>query len=375
MGRFSFTRRSMVMGAGAIATMARSGMAFARPDSGDQPMGKEVSMSASPQRKGVFMEGRQVPSPRRISEEAQAYLQGIYGQEGKREHRALRFPPVSDHAAWAELKKQVDGGIEVSFTSSGASLKSTSQLIDIAGVKVFQVTPEGGSRRKDCVYLDVHGGALIYGAGEFCRYSARKMADTVGVEVYGPDYRNPPEFPYPAALDDCLAVYRELLKHHKPQNIIVGGSSAGGNLAAAMILRARDEGLPMPAAAVLISPELDLTESGDSFTVLDGLDITYPHSLMAVNLLYADGHDLTHPYLSPLFGDFSKGFPPTFLQCGTRDFFLSNTVLMHRALRQAGVKADLHVFEAMPHGGFQGAPEDQDLADEISRFVSEHWPK
>ena len=159
-----------------------------------------------------------------------------------------------------------------------------------------------------------------------------------------------------------MAAYRALLSDRDAGEVIVGGGSAGGNLAAALLLRARDEGLPLPAAAVLLTPEADLTESGDSFQTNLGLDNVLTQSLMPANLLYANGHDLTDPYLSPLFGDFTKGFPPTFLSTGTRDLFLSNTVLLHRKLRSAGVPADLHVLEAAGHGGFLGtAPEDREL--------------
>ncbi len=94
---------------------------------------------------------------------------------------------------------------------------------------------------------------------------------------------------------------------------------------------------------------------------------------MSDNLLYAAGHDLNHPYLSPLFGDFTKGFPPTFLSTGTRDLFLSNTVRMHRALRNAGIIAELHVVEAGPHGGFPHAPEGEDLNRELRAFLKKHW--
>ncbi len=94
---------------------------------------------------------------------------------------------------------------------------------------------------------------------------------------------------------------------------------------------------------------------------------------METNLLYADGHDLAHPHLSPLFGDFAKGFPPTYLQAGTRDLFLSNAVRMHRALLRARIPVELHVFEGMPHGGFFGAPEDAELAQSVRDFVAAHW--
>jgi acetyl esterase/lipase len=119
----------------------------------------------------------------------------------------------------------------------------------------------------------------------------------------------------------------------------------------------------------LVTSAVDLTESGDSSQTNRDVDVNLRRHKPELIALYAAGHDLTDPYLSPLFGDFSKGFPPTFLQAGTRDLLLSDAVRMHRALRKAGVEVELHVFEGMPHGGFFGAPEDQELAAEIRRFV------
>ncbi|WP_457353089.1 alpha/beta hydrolase fold domain-containing protein [Sphingomonas sp. UYP23] len=129
----------------------------------------------------------------------------------------------------------------------------------------------------------------------------------------------------------------------------------------------------MPAGLVLLSPQADLSESGDSFAVNQWVDVVLPGSLMASNRLYADAADLTDPLVSPLFGDLA-GLPETFLQTGTRDLFLSNTVRLHRALRRADVAAELHVFEAMPHGGFGGGtPEDRELQAEVARFVDARW--
>ncbi len=91
-----------------------------------------------------------------------------------------------------------------------------------------------------------------------------------------------------------------------------------------------------------------------------------------MSALYAGDHDLTDPYLSPLFGDYTPPFPPTLLQAGTRDLFLSNAVRLHRKMRAAGVDAELHVFEAMPHGGFFGAPEDGEIGAEVRRFIAKH---
>jgi len=189
------------------------------------------------------------------------------------------------------------------------------------------------------------------------------------MRAFAVDYRMPPDHPYPAGLEDSIEAYRSLLGRYQPERIAVSGGSAGGGLAAAFVLKARDMGLPLPGACVLATPEADLTESGDSFEANIFVDVVASQRLTDSIALYANGHDLRDPYLSPVFGDFSKGFPPTILTCGTRDLFLSNTVLMHRALRRAGIEAQLHVWEAMPHGGFFGAPEDEEVLEEQARFI------
>ncbi|MFG2961337.1 alpha/beta hydrolase [Streptomyces sp. NPDC048291] len=301
------------------------------------------------------------PPPRSISEEARTSL-------------AMHFPPpvyppLGDTQGWLDHVRDSNGTLIQAM--SAMALPVHTQHTKIADVPAYVLRAEGvADDEQTPVYLDIHGGALIVGTGEACRLMTTPDAVTTGMITWAVDYRVPPLHPYPAALDDCLAVYRALLEVRAPQDIFVGGGSAGGNLAAALLLRAGDEGLPMPAALALLTPEADLTESGDSFETLKGIDPRLS-SLREVNLLYAGGHDLTHPYLSPLFGDLS-GFPPTFLQTGTRDLFLSNTVRMHRKLRAAGVEAELHVFEAMPHGGFGGAPEDAEIGRELRRFLDRH---
>lgn len=320
---------------------------------------------------GVKIDPRVIPVPPSISLEAQATLKRLVGEDGVPLNALYAMPKPEDHDGWrlrqaavAQYQASANAGLE-------ALLHASLETITVATATVHVATPANPT---GFAYIDLHGGALVFGGGENCRIAAGKAADLHGMVCYGVDYRMPPDHPYPAALDDCLATYRHVLKSHAAEHIVIGGRSAGGNLAAAMVLRARDEGLPLPAALVLLSPEADLTESGDSFQVNRTVDVVLPNPLMGVNRLYADGADLSHPYLSPLFGDFAAGFPPTFLQSGTRDLFLSNTVRMHRALRQARVPAVLHIFEAMPHGGFMGAPEDAELVAEVAEFVREHLP-
>jgi epsilon-lactone hydrolase len=300
------------------------------------------------------------PIPASVSEQAQRFLATPFLEREER-------PALDDTDAWIRQIAHTDQYLLERFGSQ--KLPVEVEDTQIAGVHTFVIRAEGvGVGRDTPIYLDIHGGALISGGGAVCGLMGSATALTNRMITWAVDYRMPPHHPYPAALDDCIAVYRALLAERSPQDVFVGGGSAGGNLAAALLLRAKDERLPMPAGLVLISPEVDLTESGDSFQVNLGIDNVLTSSLRQTNLLYAAGHDLADPYLSPLFGDVT-GFPPTFVQAGTRDLFLSNAVRMHRKLRAAGVDAELHVFEAMPHGGFGGAPEDVDVRVEIKRFL------
>nr|WP_296616873.1 alpha/beta hydrolase [Sphingomonas sp.] len=326
----------------------------------------------SNQKKGVAVESRLIPFPSSISAEARASLARLVSDDGVPLNALYAMPMPNDHAGWMKIKAAADDQYAAVVKGLAGSSRAGVETIRSGDATIHVATPET-IVEPDCAYLDFHGGAFVFGGGEACRAQAQMQADQHGTLCYGVDYRMPPEHPYPAALDDAAAAYRYILERHGPSRIVIGGRSAGGNLAVAMLLRARDEGLPLPAGLVLLSPEVDLTESGDSFQVNQMVDVVLPGSLMRNNELYAGGADLSDPYLSPLFGNFS-GFPPTFLQSGTRDLFLSNAVRMHRALRRASVDAELHIFEAMPHGGFQGnTPEDRELAAEASRFVKACW--
>lgn len=315
----------------------------------------------------LLVPARDVPPPSSVSPEARDVL--AMGPVGPAD-----YPAPDDVDAWRAMIAAQDEMLLSMMGPRTSGIAADVEEIDVDGAAVYAITPEGAGEDDRRVFLEIHGGALIMGGGPLCRVMGIAAAARVGARTWAVDYRMPPDHPYPTPLDDCVTAYRALLNDHRPEEIIVGGGSAGGNLAAALVLRARDEGLPLPAAAVLLTPELDLTESGDSFHTNLGVDTVLTTSLMPANQLYAAGHDLAHPYLSPLFGDFTKGFPPTLLSTGTRDLFLSNAVRMHRALRAASVPAELQVLEAAPHGGFFGtAPEDREIDREVRRFVDDHW--
>jgi acetyl esterase/lipase len=313
---------------------------------------------------------REIPVPRSVSAEAQATMAAGCAGVAARLESPPELPDPSDLEGWRARIAVMDELMVFAFQGRVDENALDVVELDVGGVRVYEITPRDAPSGDGApVLLDIHGGALVGGGGEACQLMSSISAQRTGLRTWSVDYRMPPDHPYPAPLDDCVTVYRALLERADAARIVVSGASAGGNLAAATMLRARDEGLPVPAGLVLLSPEIDLTESGDTFATNVGVDYVLLDGLGASIALYAGDHDLTDPLLSPLFGDVT-GFPPTFLQSGTRDLFLSNTVRMHRHLRDAGVDAELHVWEAMPHGGFFGAPEDAEIAAELRRFVA-----
>ena len=178
------------------------------------------------------------------------------------------YPPLDDRPAWSRLI----GDRQAELV--GYMTERLGPLIDRApyrggpghrrGARLLHTGRNHGRRcRVPALFLDIHGGALVTGGGVACKLTGAARALAVNMPVWAIDYRMPPEHPYPAALDDCLAVYQAAAEVRAPSQVFVGGTSAGGNLAAALLVRARDEGLPMPAGVALMTPELDLTESGD----------------------------------------------------------------------------------------------------------------
>lgn len=324
---------------------------------------------------GVRIHERLIPVPASISAEARGMLQAAVRHDGTPLNALYPSPAPQDHDGWRQMQEAADVHYAEAVRGLAGEVEAEIETQYIGPATVHIATPHA-LRHEGYVCIDLHGGALVFGGGEACRQSARMQADRHGMVCFGVDYRMPPDHPYPDALEDCMAVYGHAVEAYGAGHVILCGRSAGGNLAMATILRARDEGLPLPAAVVLLSPEVDLTETGDSFQTNRTIDVVLPNSLMSCNLLYAGDVDLTHPYVSPLFGKMTTDMPPMFLQSGTRDLFLSNTVRLHRKLRQAGVPAELHVFEAMPHGGFGGtAPEDLELVQEVTRFITDNLPQ
>lgn len=312
---------------------------------------------------GLNVPAQVIPPPSSLSPQAQAFLTSAAARIA-----ASGGAPVEMEAS-EQFALQMLRPLAERFTGSFETLSLP------GGASLYRVQPASlpGEREK-LAYFDVHGGGFVAGGGEMCQLLAKLRAMDHGVTIYAVDYRLAPKHPYPAALDDCMRAYEEVLQRHDPSNVVVAGSSAGGNLAAALMLRAGDEGLPLPAALLLLTPALDLARAGDTYTTNRFLDVNLYGGAEEGPAGYVGETDPRTPYLSPLYGEITSAWPPTLLSSGTRDLLLSDTVRMHRALRRAGVAAELHVTEAGPHGGFMGAaPEDQEIMAECRRFAKAAW--
>jgi acetyl esterase/lipase len=280
---------------------------------------------------------RVVPVPAGLSAESQNSLRRAIPDQGPPEPLELRRKRTDDYTAQARVEwTQV----------------CPNQLVEdkIAEVPVRIVTPEGmPEANKDKVLLNLHGGGFNSDSGSYTE--SIPIAGFTKIKVVGVLYRLAPEHPFPAAVDDSVAVYKELLKTYKPNHIVIYGTSAGAILTAEVAAKLKQLGLPQPAALGIFSGMGDFARDGDSISLfaLRGLSGHLdPPGAGPHDPYYVAGTDPKDPILSPIYSDL-HGLPPTLFITSERDLLLSGTVNLHRAYLEAGVDARLVVFDALPH--------------------------
>jgi acetyl esterase/lipase len=221
------------------------------------------------------------------------------------------------------------------------------------------------------VLINLHGGGFNSDSGSLIE--GVPICNLSKIEVVSVYYRLAPENPFPAAVDDVVAVYKELLKTYKPQNIGIFGTSAGGILTAEATVKFKQLGLPLPGALGLFTMLADFSRPGDSqnFFALNGLpgNMSPQDPNKRTGEEYAPSTDPRDPVLSPLFADL-HGMPPSLLVTSTRDILLSSTSIFHRALLRDGNDAQLVVFEALPHAFWYHfeLPETRECLDLMGKF-------
>ena len=296
---------------------------------------------------------------------------------------AMPMMPIADSAPstaaeWEAFVQQRDGAADGTLQPLAAAFGVEVDQFEVEGVPIYRVQPANvDPRHEEHRFLYVHGGAYVLGGGEAGVMEAVLIASRANIQVIAIDYRMPPAHPFPAAVDDAVAVYRHVLGNRPASSIALGGTSAGGGLTLATVRRLIELGVDVPGAIYLGTPWADLTDASDTIHTNEAIDrvlLEYDGWLSAAARLYAGDHELTHRLISPVYGDFD-GFPPTYLISGTRDMLLSDTVRVHRKLREAGVAADLNVYEGMSHAGYMivaDSPESQQVYAELGDFLLEH---
>ncbi len=250
----------------------------------------------------------------------------------------------------AERRKRTDEWAAGAAKQWSALLPN--QLVEdkIAGVPVRIVTPDGmPEANKDKVLLNLHGGGFNSDSGSYTE--SIPIAGYTKIKVVAVLYRLAPEHPFPAAVDDSVAVYKELLKTYKPQHIIIYGTSAGAILTGEVAVKLKQLGLPLPAALGIFSGMGDFARDGDSaalYSLRGFAGHLDPPGPGPHDPDYAASTDPRDPVLSPIYADL-HGLPPTLFITSERDLLLSGTVNLHRAFLNAGVDARLEVFDALPH--------------------------
>ncbi len=309
---------------------------------------------------------RVIPIPTDLSPEAQKFLL-------RAEPDQTAVPETLEHRrahtdAWA-------------LTAAAAWSKlCPNKLADstIAGVPVRIVTPDNmPAANRNKVLVNLHGGGFNSDSGSYTE--TIPIAGYTGIKVIGVLYRLAPEHPFPAAIDDSIAVYKELLKTYKPDHIVLYGTSAGAILTAEVAVRLKQLGLPLPAALGIFSTLDSFARMGDSSAMytlggfaghLDPPDTT-PH-----DPYYIGATDPKDPVLSPIYADL-HGLPPTLFVSSERDALLSGSINLHRAYLRAGVDARLVVFDALPHAFWynSGLPESIEANHIMANFMLKNLPK
>jgi acetyl esterase/lipase len=245
--------------------------------------------------------------------------------------------------------------------------------IDAGGVPADRVTTAASRHDRHIIYL--HGGGYVAGWAGLCRDLTWRLATLCRVCVLSIDYRLAPEHPFPAALDDAVAAYRWLLAQGAdPKRIALMGDSAGGGLVLAAVLRLRDEGVELPAAAVVVSPWTDLALTGPSLHLNAIIDPLIPVELAPrlVDLCLA-GANPRNPYASPLYGD-PTGLPPTLILVGADEVLRDDAVRMADKMRAAGCHVEIEIWPHMWHVWYmcmRVMPEAKAAIARIATFVSD----
>jgi epsilon-lactone hydrolase len=310
--------------------------------------------------------------PSTVSPEAARALSTLYGR--------IKTQPKWKHPASAEDWERVNARLKAIIgplnSKTAKELGVTTSTETLGGVPVVRIRPKGYKPGvRSLIYL--HGGGYTLFSAEMLLALPAQIAAATGDEVISVEYTLAPRGNWRTVTDQVLAVWKALLASGAKANATgILGDSAGGGLAAGAVLKMRDQSLALPGALLLLSPWADLTNTGDTYSTLAAADpILNTEVLTWSAAAYADPADRKNPYVSAVYGDYAKPFPPTLIQAGTREIFVSTAVRLYQAIRAGGHEAVLDIYEGMPHvhaSIIPGAPESRTAIARAAAFFDAH---
>jgi monoterpene epsilon-lactone hydrolase len=279
----------------------------------------------------------------------------------------LRAQPRNPDATVDEIR----AGFETLATMFPVPADVKCEKVDAGGVPAEWISAPGACR--DHVVLYLHGGGYCIGSINTHRDMVARISRASGARALAIDYRLAPEHPFPAAVDDATAAYRWLLAQGTdPKRIVIAGDSAGGGLTVATLLALRDDGQPLPAAGVCISPWVDLEGIGESMTSKADVDpMVTKDGLDKMAAKYYSSTNVRHPLISPIYGDLS-GLPPLLIHVGTWETLLDDSTRLRERAQAGGVDVTLEPWDEMIHVWHIFAPfvpEGQQAIDRIGEYV------
>ncbi len=313
--------------------------------------------------------------PATVSQEAAAMLQMSTDPSLK-----PVAPAHDDINAWTALQNVMETLTLERTRPIVEKLEPIVTEMELGGVPIADIKPKNW-KDNGKVMIYTHGGAYTLMSAKSSLGSSALMAETTGLRVISIDYTLAPHAKWQQITDQVVSVFKALREQgYTMKDMAIYGDSAGGGLAAGSVLKMRDKGMGMPAAVVLWSPWSDITDTGDSYSTLKHADpfYLYDKHLKTSADAYADPKDQKHPYVSPVYGDYTKGFPPTLIQGGSKEIFLSNFIRHYQALDTAGQFVKLDIYEGMIHVfqvSMADTPESKIALGKVDAFLKQHLGK
>ncbi len=310
--------------------------------------------------------------PTTISKEAQKMMRAKKRSARNTAQTPKGNAPIKE---WKKFQVFIDSLVYNGLEPIKKYYKSKIDTIEIGGIRAIDIHSKN-YKKSDKVIIYIHGGAYVVLSADMTLASMLPLAEQSGLRIIAIDYTLAPQKKFNQITDEIIRFYKGLLQQYDAKNIAIYGDSAGGGLAAGSVLKMRDLEIEMPSCLVLWSPWADIDQVGDTYFTLADNDPSLINENFLENaaLAYAPKSEFKNPYVSPVYGDFSKGFPPTLIQVGSKEIFLSNAIRMYRVLDDANIETKLDVYEGMWHvwQGHYLLPESKKAVKNTKKFMFKH---